>query len=41
MKRLNSATALVLAGAILLTACNKGQETVSDDTSSEPAATTS
>ena len=41
MKRLNSAAALVLAGALLLTACNKGQETAADDTSADPAATTS
>jgi len=33
MKRFNSAMALILAGVMVLTACDKGQETVTDETS--------
>ena len=33
MKKINSAIALILAGAMVLTACDKGQGTATDETS--------
>lgn len=38
MKRINGAIALILAGAMLLTACDKGQGTVTDESSVDPSA---
>ena len=35
MKRINGAIALILAGAMLLTACDKGQGTVTDESSAD------
>ena len=41
MKRINGAIALILAGAMLLTACDKGQGTVTDESSADSSAAVS
>lgn len=41
MKRINVAIALILAGAMLLTACDKGQGTVTDESSADSSAAVS
>jgi len=41
MKRINGAIALILAGAMLLTACDKGQGTVTDESSVDSSAAVS
>ena len=41
MKRINGAIALILAGTMLLTACDKGQGTVTDESSADSSAAVS